>query len=753
MALSVTPARAQDSCDPEKNQIDLGVIYENITAEAGVRGYANSLGANLNDLDGDGDIDIYSLAGPSRVEEAVYYNGESLLYLNNGDLTFTEEGSELGLDDLCEDRAVMFGDLDNDLLPDLYITVNGRNLVYRNHGNGVYEDVTPWSGAADHPGWGHQGFMFDYDRDGYLDLFFTNGPEDGSGFNTLLRNENGTFRDVSVEAGIAGDPSGKGSCVLDANLDHWPDIFVATGREFGNHLFINQGDGTFAEEALEWGVNDPFQRFGIGPSCGDMDNDGDPDIFLVTHDKWWSGNVLYENQGDHFIDIAEDAGVEDFLDGHGHAQVDFDLDGYLDYVLSGIGTPPYLLLNNQDNTFSQVCFGGGVFQANSLTWAVAAGDLTADGYPELYITNGLGRRPADNELFLALGNFGNHWLTVEVQGVTHNPSQIGAKLELTLDGETQTRWVGGWSSFDSQGPLPVTFGLGDETNVDTLVVTFTNGTVVEMQDIEADQQIVVIEPDEWEDEDHDGVPDEWDACPSTRLHWPTDGEGCALGQRGGAQIGLSLPPDGSVAAGPPTFLWSGDYTTAVLQISTDGTFGPTGRFDFGPIAGATYTPTDTEWDEVTATTDGTKPMVWRVVATRGEGDHGATDPRVLYAALEKDQVNVPEGANGFQPAHIVVDAGTTVLFSNDNVESGNLQNEPHDVQILGPDGRIFSDKIDLEGGQDYLFTFEQPGVYPFTCHRHSGIGHHGDGIHETDTHSHGHANHSYHCMSGTVTVR
>jgi hypothetical protein len=188
-ALGGGPAFAQE--DDNGPCLDAGALYEDVTEASGAVAYGNSLGVSMNDIDGDGDIDLYVATGPSRVEHALYYPGESLLYLNDGDLTFTEVGALWGVDDQCEDRSPMFGDLDNDGLADLYVTVNGRNLYLRNTGLGRFEDLTAEAGAAGHGGWGHQGFLFDYDRDGFLDVFFTNGPEDGSGENVLLRNQGG----------------------------------------------------------------------------------------------------------------------------------------------------------------------------------------------------------------------------------------------------------------------------------------------------------------------------------------------------------------------------------------------------------------------------------------------------------------------------------------------------------------------------------------------------------------------------------
>jgi len=734
--------------------------YEVRTASSGARAYGNSLGVSMNDFDGDGDNDLYVATGPTRAEHAIYYNGESLLYLNDGldddgAPVFSEHGAHWGVDDLCEDRSPMFGDLDNDGLPDLYVSVNGRNVYYRNDGYGRYVDVTAEAGAAGDVGWGHQGGLLDYDRDGFLDIFYTNGPEDGSGYNTLLRNQgDGTFRDVSVSSGVAGDPSGKGACILDADADGWPDLFVATGREFHNHLFINQRDGTFADEALSRGVSDPLKRFGVGVTCGDLDNDSDADILVISHDKDFTGNQLFENQGGTFVDIAAAAGLVEWTDGHGSAMIDLDMDGYLDVVMSGIRTDPYVFVNNGDRTFDRVCDGGGIRQIEGSTWAVVGGDLTGDGFPEVYISHGLGRRPRDNELFVSRGAdvFDAGWLTVEVQGVTHNPSAIGARVDVIGDdGIARTQWVGTWTSFDSQGPLPLTFGMGASTSASQIRVSFTDGSVQELTDVDLGQHVVVVEDADRADDDSDGVPDEWDICPGTRLGQRTDGQGCALGQRLGVAVGLVSPAQDAVLTEPEAFTWEGSPDSAVLQIATDGTFGPAGRLDYGPLSGGQYSLSDAEWADLIAVSDGTAPLLWRVAGRDEEGGEAITEPRRFHVAQPTDVIEVPEGANIFSPAHVVVSAGQPVTWWNNSVAGGNLQNEPHDVQLLGPDGETMSHLHDLNGAGFATWTFENPGVWHYICHRHSGSGTHGD--HALETTNMHHADGPYRCMAGTVTVR
>jgi plastocyanin len=730
---------------------DAGTLFVDVSEQVGMRAHGNSLGLNLNDVDGDGDIDVLVATGPSRAEHSLYLSGESLLYLNEGD-TFVEAGAEWGIDDVCEDRSPLFADLDNDGLPDIYMTVNGRNLLLRNDGYSTFEDVTAFAGDADHAGWGHQAVLLDFDRDGLLDVFFTNGPEDGSGTNVLLRNlGDGVFLDESDAAGVAGNPSGKGACVLDVDDDGWMDLFVTTGREYGNQLFMNQGDGTFDDQAVARGVSDPAKRFGVGTACEDLDNDGDPDIALITHDKSWTGNQLFRNDDGHFTDVAAEAGVEEWVDGHGIAAVDLELDGDLDLVLAGIGIPPVVLQNQGDLTFTRLCDGAGIAQDEGVTWAVAAGDvLGQDGYPEVLISNGLGRRPRSNEIFRNIGGTA-HYLTVHVEGVSHNPSAVGARVQVWVGDDVQTRWVGAFSSFDSQGPLPVTVGLGDAEQADRVVVTFTNGQEQVLQAVEADQTVHVVEMATRADDDADGVPDDWDVCPFTALRRPTDHEGCSPDQRAGVSLAAGLPGQDAVAPERPTWTWSGDATQVVLQVGTDGTFGPAGRYDYGPFTDTTFSLSDAEWAELVEISDGWAPVIWRLVGIGEDGAQAWTEPRRLYVAQPTDLVTVPMGANIFVPGHIVIPAGTTVTWWNDPVSAGNLQDEIHDVQLLSDSGALISPMADLNGGGAFTWTFAEAGTWSFLCHRHSGTGVNGDHVHETTTHPH--ATGPYRCMAGTVTVQ
>jgi hypothetical protein len=333
-------------------------------------------GSTVGDVDGDGDEDVV-LASVPRL---VYYR-------NRGDGTFEEATAAVGLPAAFPGLAtgVLLFDYDDDGRPDLWVSaIAPSDRLYHNQG-GVFRDVTAAAGIR--PGrWASMPLAADYDRDGDLDVFVTrmgdqeNTPPDPNyqaenGLpDTLYRNDgDGTFTDVSVAAGVADPGWGLAAAWGDYDADGWPDLFV--GNEFGpDKLFKNRGDGTFVNVAKEAGTAD--RGAAMGAAWGDVDNDGDLDLFVsnmfansswllfhpdfprpvpwylrffterirqVTHEIT-RGSSLFLNDGDGtFSDASDAAGVRDGQWGWGAEFLDYNDDGRLDiYATNGFVSGPLL---------------------------------------------------------------------------------------------------------------------------------------------------------------------------------------------------------------------------------------------------------------------------------------------------------------------------------------------------------------------------------------------------------------------------
>jgi len=294
-------------------------------------------GAALFDFDNDGDLDVFLVQGNllepnTRPADTLFpWRGsqppQGKLFRN--DLTINKDGSRrLSFTDVTESSGIVangygmgvaIGDINNDGLPDLYVTNLGSNQMYLNKGNGKFVDVTKESGTDDSR-WSTSASFFDYDRDGWLDLMIvnyadfsvTNSPNCFAATtardyctprvfrapgNRLLHNKgNGSFEDVTAAAGVDKEfGHGLGIVTADFNDDGWIDIYVANDGD-PNQLWINQKNGTFSNEALLAGaaINRNGQaEAGMGVDAGDFDGNGTDDIF-VTH-LMDETNTLYTN--------------------------------------------------------------------------------------------------------------------------------------------------------------------------------------------------------------------------------------------------------------------------------------------------------------------------------------------------------------------------------------------------------------------------------------------------------------------------
>ena len=437
--------------------------------EAGVSEAWDAHAAAWGDYDADGDLDLYVavVQGPNR------------LYHNDGDGTFTEVSAAAGVAHSGSARGVVFADIDNDGLLDLYVANEDgvAAVLYRNNGDGTFSDTTS---SADNAYDGMAPLFADYDKDGHLDLYLT-----VWGCDVLYHNNgDGTFSNVTAASGVDNCQTSVGGAWADYDNDGDQDVYVANFWGAPNVLYRNNGDTTFTEVAATAGVDNAND--GEGVAWGDYDNDGDLDLYLTN--DWNQANVLYRNNGDTtFTDVTAQASVGDTGTGRNPLFADVDNDGDLDLYVVNAGQSNVLYRNNGDGTFTDMAWIWSGDDAGSGQGA-ATGDYDNDGYLDLYVVN----MGTYNRLYHNNGG-DNHWLVVKAVGITNNWDSIGARVTITCDGHTQVREVRAGTGWLSQDSLPVEFGLGAHTRVDRIEVRWPNGAVQAFTDVAADQFLTIDE--------------------------------------------------------------------------------------------------------------------------------------------------------------------------------------------------------------------------------------------------------------------
>ena len=447
--------------------------FTDVTEKAGLaRNSGWGQGVCIGDYDNDGFEDIY-----------VTYYGKNVLYHNNGDGTFSDVSEKAGVagNRKAWGTGCAFVDYDRDGKLDLFVANYvdfdvttapgpgerascmwkgvpvmcgprglpwGKNILYRNKGDGTFEDVTK-KAKIDQTN-GHYAFSvstLDYDDDGWPDIYVAC---DSTPSILYHNNHDGTFTDVAVVAGAAFNEDGKeqagmGSTIGDYNGDGRPDIFKTNFSDDTATLYRNNGDGTFDDVTFAAGLGLYTKYLGWGTAFVDVDNDGWPDLLLVNGhvypevskqhlgSDYEEPRVLYHNLGNgKFEDISESSGpgITTARSSRGLAVGDLWNDGRMSAVVSNMNEPLSLLVNQVKNE--------------------------------------------------------NHWIGIKTVGTKSNRDGIGAKIRVSAGGRIRVEEVRSGSSFDSNNDMRTHFGLGKAAKVDWVGIRWPSGLVERFEGLAVD---------------------------------------------------------------------------------------------------------------------------------------------------------------------------------------------------------------------------------------------------------------------------
>jgi hypothetical protein len=520
------------------------VEFTNVSAAAGIKfkHFKGNNGISINreefgpgvcvaDFDGDGWQDIYFVNGRD-----LYGRGISVLnalYRNNRDGTFTDVTEKAGMPGTGYGLGCVWGDFDNDGFPDLFVTQFGKNVLYRNNGNGTFTDITDKAGVGGlESGAFHSGAtFFDYDRDGWLDLYvgsYVNlgdkrycklgdvlsscAPSEYKGSPDALyhNNHDGTFTNVAQVAGIY-QPQGKNLSVQagDYDNDGWPDLFVANDG-LNAYLYHNEHNGTFKEIGLSAGMAVTSRGTVMAAMCislGDYDNDGKLDLYISDFQR--SSDHIWHNDGKGFFDeVSDEAGItrptRDVLS-FGGGFFDYDNDGWLDIFIANGHVYPEVeqatpgthyrqinsLFHNEGNgKFIEVRKSSGAgFETPYVGRGVAFADLDNDGFMDVVIANN-----GDSPLVLHnTGRNGNYFLNFKLLGKKSNRDAMGARVRVVAGTVSQIREIAGGGSYLSQSDLRANFGIAKAKRAEIVEIIWPSGQRQTFRDVETDKFYLVEE--------------------------------------------------------------------------------------------------------------------------------------------------------------------------------------------------------------------------------------------------------------------
>ncbi len=515
-----------------------GIAWRQFSGESADKFLVETMGGGVAffDFNNDGLLDLYFVNGGETPQGKSSSPVRNALYRNLGNGRFEEVAQKAGVDWISAyGMGAAAADYNNDGFQDLFVTGYPTSTLFHNNGDGTFTDVTARAGVANAGKWGASAAWFDYDRDGFLDLFVCNYVKfsysdekrcemagkrgyceqiayTGDSPTLYHNNGDGTFTDVTRQAGLQ-DMAGRGLGVVavDVDDDGWIDLFVARDAS-PNLLLINQKNGTFKDVGLEAGIAYSASgkaRAGMGVDAGDINDDGLPDFVVTNFTDEYHALFVSESRLQ-YEDKTVQAGLARATRadvGFGTHFLDYDNDGRLDLIivnghvneLTELARPDVryhemaLLLRNSGNgSFTDVKNQAGTFFSTAhVARGLAVGDFNNDGRTDVVITR-LNSTPV---LLENQSEPKRHWLGLSLQGTKSNRDAIGAKVKLRAGKRELVRWLTGGSSYLATSDKRVIFGLGDSAEPKVSVeIRWPNGLVQTVENLEIDKYHKIQEP-------------------------------------------------------------------------------------------------------------------------------------------------------------------------------------------------------------------------------------------------------------------
>jgi len=451
--------------------------FTNITSQIGDY-YTTPLavlagGVSFADFNGDGWDDLSIGLGDQGIQ--IFINEQG---------TLVPAGLNINTPGGAEVSMLLWADYDNDGDRDLLITKRFGPLELWRNDNGIFTNVAGTAGLENVADFYAGAAFADYNHDGCLDLYITKfydqASSNGQQYHNILYRSNcdGTFTDVTQEAGVDVLPSLTFQPVFfDYNHDGWEDLYLI--NEFAvytNHLFRNNGDGTFTEVSDETGAGIYIDA--MTGTVGDFNNNGLLDVF-VTNRIPTGGNHLMVDQGNGtYINLAPELGLGTHYNSYGALWLDYNNNGWQDLFVSIPFPGPSgeagnaFYVNNKGSGFTNKRNDLGFGQDFSNTFVVARGDLQNDGYYDLAHHS---RTPTPFQLFANQGG-DNHFLSVTLQGTLSNRDGIGAWIMCYAGNHHAVHYTMCGENFIGQNSYKQIFGLDTLTQVDSLIIEWNSGT-------------------------------------------------------------------------------------------------------------------------------------------------------------------------------------------------------------------------------------------------------------------------------------